>query len=226
MTLSLRSAFISLSLLLIATAGFAETRYISDVLVVTVRSNKGNNYQTVDNLKTATPVEVLGEDQTYIKVRTPEGKEGYVLRQYVTKELPKAVQIDRLEKETAALKEQLQQQQQSSADKLANADANLAKIAELQKQLQVANDDLDKVKNEYDSLLQNSQNVVSLSTENEDLIEQNKQLNNELVVLREENRNFHRSNMIQWFLAGGGVFFGGWIIGKISRKKQRGFSRL
>ncbi len=226
MTLSLRSAFISLSLLLIATAGFAETRYISDVLVVTVRSNTGNNYQTVDNLKTATPVEVLGEDQTYVKVRTPEGKVGYILRQYVTKELPKAVQIDRLEKETAALKEQLQQQQQSSADKLANADANLAKIAELQKQLQVANDDLDKVKNEYDSLLQNSQNVVSLSTENEDLIEQNKQLNNELVVLREENRNFHRSNMIQWFLAGGGVFFGGWIIGKISRKKQRGFSRL
>ncbi len=226
MTLSLRSAFISLSLLLIATAGFAETRYISDVLVVTVRSNKGNNYQTVDNLKTATPVEVLGEDQTYVKVRTPEGKVGYILRQYVTKELPKAVQIDRLEKETAALKEQLQQQQQSSADKLANADANLAKIAELQKQLQAANDDLDKVKNEYDSLLQNSQNVVSLSTENEDLIEQNKQLNNELVVLREENRNFHRSNMIQWFLAGGGVFFGGWIIGKISRKKQRGFSRL
>ncbi|WP_029910572.1 TIGR04211 family SH3 domain-containing protein [Pelobacter seleniigenes] len=226
MTLSLRSAFISLSLLLIATAGFAETRYISDVLVVTVRSNTGNNYQTVDNLKTATPVEVLSEDQTYVKVRTPEGKEGYILRQYVTKELPKAVQIDRLEKETAALKEQLQQQQQSSADKLANADANLAKIAELQKQLQVANDNLDKVKNEYDSLLQNSQNVVSLSTENEDLIEQNKQLNNELVVLREENRNFHRSNMIQWFLAGGGVFFGGWIIGKISRKKQRGFSRL
>jgi len=226
MTLSLRSAFISLSLLLIATAGFAETRYISDVLVVTVRSNTGNNYQTVDNLKTATPVEVLGEDQTYVKVRTPEGKVGYILRQYVTKELPKAVQIDRLEKETAALKEQLQQQQQSSADKLANADANLAKIEELQKQLQVANDDLDKVKNEYDSLLQNSQNVVSLSTENEDLIEQNKQLNNELVVLREENRNFHRSNMIQWFLAGGGVFFGGWIIGKISRKKQRGFSRL
>lgn len=226
MTLSLRSAFISLSLLLIATAGFAETRYISDVLVVTVRSNTGNNYQTVDNLKTATPVEVLGEDQTYVKVRTPEGKEGYILRQYVTKELPKAVQIDRLEKETAALKEQLQQQQQSSADKLANADANLAKIAELQKQLQVTNDNLDKVKNEYDSLLQNSQNVVSLSTENEDLIEQNKQLNNELVVLREENRNFHRSNMIQWFLAGGGVFFGGWIIGKISRKKQRGFSRL
>ena len=226
MTLSLRTIFISLSLLLIATAGFAETRYISDVLVVTVRSNTGNNYQTVENLKTATPVEVLSEDQTYVKVRTPEGKEGYILRQYVTKELPKAVQIERLEKETAALKEQLQQQQQSSADKLANADANLAKIAELKEQLQVANDNLGKVKNEYDSLLQNSQNVVSLSTENEDLIEQNKQLNNELVVLREENRNFHRSNMIQWFLAGGGVFFGGWIIGKVSRKKQRGFSRL
>ena len=94
-------------------------------------------------------------------------------------------------------------------------------ITELSAQLEQAQLALKTKEDEYQALLNKSDNVLGLSSENEQLVEENNLLNSELLVLREENQNFHRSNMIQWFLAGAGVFLGGWIIGKISRKKRR-----
>ncbi len=209
-----------------ASSGLAETRYVSDVLVITVRTGKGNNYQIIETIRTGTPVEVLEEGQTYLKIRTPKGNEGYALRQYITSETPKSLQIKQLTAQLESLRKQLQEQQQTVQNATASAQSGQEEIDSLTKQLETARATLKKVQDDYETLLQSSQNVVSLSEENEGLLEQNKQLNNELIVLREENSNFHRSNMIQWFLAGAGVFFFGWLIGKISRKKQRGFSRL
>lgn len=209
-----------------ASSGLAETRYVTDVLVITVRTGKGNNYQIIETIRTGTPVEVLEEGKTYLKIRTPKGNEGYALTQYITSTTPKSLEIKRLTAEVDSLRNQLEQQQQEYKETTVSAQSNQEEIDSLTKQLETARATLKNVQNDYDTLLQNSQNVVSLGEENEGLIEQNKQLNNELIVLREENSNFHRSNMIQWFLAGAGVFFFGWLIGKISRKKQRGFSRL
>lgn len=214
-----------ISSLLIPSA-FAETRYVSDLLVVTVRDQKGANYNTLETLITATPVEILEEDKTYVKVRTPKGTEGYIRKQYITKELPKALQIKQLQAEILKLQQDLAQVQQKSQDSIENADRDQARIETLTAQLNQSQQELQTVKTKYEELLKNSENVLNLTAENEQLIEQNGLINSELLVLREENQNFHRSNMIQWFIAGAGVFFGGWLIGKISRKKQRGFSRL
>ena len=107
-----RSLLFFLLLLTAAGAASAETRYVSDLLVITVRSAKGNNYETLETLITATPVEILEEDKTYVKVRTPKGNEGYILKQYITKELPKATQIKQLQGEITALQNKLDQQQQ------------------------------------------------------------------------------------------------------------------
>ena len=83
----MKSAFqFSLAALLVlaaAAAAMAETRYVSDLLVVTVRSAKGNSYETLETLITGTPVEILEEDNTYVKVLTPKGSEGYILKQYI-----------------------------------------------------------------------------------------------------------------------------------------------
>ena len=221
-----RSLLLLLLLLTAAGAASAETRYVSDLLVITVRSAKGNNYETLETLITATPVEILEEDKTYVKVRTPKGNEGYILKQYITKELPKATQIKQLQGEITALQNKLDQQQQQYQGTLSEADEKETTINDLQSRLEQTKNELQSVSADYAQLQENAENVVNMTSENESLIEQNKLLNSELTVLREENQNFHRTNMIQWFLAGAGVFFGGWLIGKISRKKQRGFSRL
>ncbi len=59
--------------LLMVSSAYAETRYISDQLIVTVRSGKGNQYKILETLPTSTPVEVLEEDKTYVKVVTQKG---------------------------------------------------------------------------------------------------------------------------------------------------------
>jgi SH3 domain protein len=204
-------------------SAYAETRYISDQLIVTVRSGKGNQYKILETLPTATPVEVLEDDKTYVKVITPKGTEGYIQSHYVSKAPPKSYQITQLKKELKALQQQLADEQQNSQTAQNETNTHKQKITELAKQLDQTRAKLNQTDSDYKALLSKSDNVLNLSTENEKLIEENHLLNSELLLLREENHNFHRSNMIQWFLAGSGVLFLGWLIGKFSRKKTRRF---
>ena len=223
MKTSLHFILCSFLLLFVATSVSAETRYISDQLIVTVRSGKGNQYKILETLPTSTPVNVLEEDKEYVKVVTQKGTEGYIRRHYVSKTTPKNVQIKQLKKEIANSQHQLETQQQSFQTCQDELSANKSQMTEISTQLNQTRQALEKKEGEYKTLLSNSENVLNLSAENEQLAEENNSLNSELLILREENHNFHRSNMIQWFLAGAGVFFGGWLIGKISRKKQRRF---
>lgn len=207
--------------LVTATSLYAETRYISDQLIVTVRSGKGNQYKILETLPTATPVKVLEEGKNYVKVVTQKGTEGYIQRHYVSATLPKKIKIQQLTKEIAVLQRQLETQQQSVRAFQDTTGEQQNRMTELSAQLDQALLTLKKKEEVYQDLRNKSENVLNLSTQNERLAEDNNLLNSELLVLREENQNFHRSNMIQWFLAGAGVFFGGWLIGKISRKKKR-----
>jgi len=216
-----RTAVIAVLFTLLASNAFAETRYISDRLVVTVRSATGNNYQVLDNLPTDTPVEVLSEDANFVKVKTEKGIEGYILRQYVTKNLPKTIQIAELTKQNEALKQKLERQNNELKNASALANNSQAATSELTAELEKTRKELDAITAEYNSLKESSKNIISVTTERDQLLEENSQLLNELKVLQEENASFHRTNMIQWFLAGGGVFFFGWLIGKVSRKKPR-----
>ena len=218
---SLRFIFFGFLFLVTTSSLYAETRYISDQLIVTVRSGKGNQYKILETLPTSSPVNVLEEDKNYVKVITQKGTEGYIQRHYVTKTLPKKTQIKQLTKEIAALQQQLETQHQSVSTFQDATGEMKNQITELSTQLDQAQLTLKTKEDEYQALLNKSDNVLELSSENEQLVEENNMLDSELLVLREENQNFHRSNMIQWFLAGAGVFLGGWIIGKISRKKRR-----
>lgn len=226
MKFSTQIPLVIITLLLPLSQAIAETRYISDQLVVTVRSQKGNTYNALESLISDSPVEILGEDKTYVKVRTKKGTEGFIRKQYITKKLPKSIQIKRLQAELSQLQQTLEKAQISSEESQTSANIHQSQVDELRKNLSQTSQKLDRISTDYQQLLKDSENVLQVANANEQLAEQNKQINSELAILRDENQSFHRSNMIQWFLAGAGVFLGGWIIGKISRKKQRGFSRI
>ncbi|MCK4621623.1 MAG: TIGR04211 family SH3 domain-containing protein [Desulfuromonadales bacterium] len=225
MKTSVLSLLILTLLLIVSAVSFAETRYITDQLVITVRSNKTNNYEILTTLRTASPVKILAEDTEYVKVRTSKGIEGYVRKQYVSKAIPKKIQIEQLQQQRATLESQLQQQRQEFQEKSGLAMTSLKQLESLGDELKTTRLQLEQIKSDYDKLKKSSNNVVNLAAERDQLLEENSRMTNELVVLQEENRNFHRSNMIQWFLAGGGVFLIGWLIGKISRKK-RGYGQF
>lgn len=217
----------SLSLLLIlVTTACAETLYVSDTLVITVRDSKTSNYKTLETIKTNTPIQVLDQDSKYIRGKTPKGTVGFILKQYLTSKTPKTYTIQRLEKELASTQAKLEEEQLRYQTDLGGTGQLRTRLEAVTTDLDTTSTELDKVQTAFRDLSERSQNVVALSEENQTLSVENDQISQELDVLREENQSFHRSNMIQWFIAGAAVFFGGWLIGKISRQKQRSLSRL
>jgi SH3 domain protein len=219
----------------IVTAAAADTRYVVDELVITLRQGKSTQHKILKSLKTGTPIEVLEEDdKTYLKVRTTDGIEGYVLRQYISTNPPKTQRIEELE--------MLSSSQQKKIGTLEAAKSNLAmqiktiqgdynqkfseisaKSADLEQRLEQALINERTTAEKYDTLTTQAENVITIVEERDQLLQKNKRLETDITALLEKKDKLADSRMIKWFLAGAGVFFFGWIIGKVSRKKRSRF---
>lgn len=209
--------------LFFATSASADTRYVTDQLIITLRQGMGSQYKILATLPTGTPLQVLGEQGKFLEVQTADGTRGYVLKQYVSKETPKPVIIARQEKELKQLRQQVAQLQKGQSAAAAKANTLQSQSGNLQATLDKAQLQLKTVTAQYNDLRQKAHNVVQLAAERDRLSAKNKELSVQVASLDKENQQMLHSGMIRWFLAGAGVFFGGWILGKISRKKKRGF---
>jgi len=212
----------------------AETRYVGDQLVITLRQGKSNQHKILKTLKTGTPLELLEEGDPYLKVRTNDGVEGYVLRQYISADPPKTQRIEELEllnsslqKKIRALEEvrsNLEMQLQTTEGNYEEKFASLtSKSADLEQNLEQALSNERIMAEKYETLLSQAENVVEIAAEHEQLLQKNNKLEAEVRALLKNNDKLADSRMIKWFLAGGGVFLFGWVIGKISRKKRSRF---
>ena len=232
----MRYIFIIFALVIISSAVIvppadADTRYVGDELVITLRQGKSTKHKILKTLKSGTPMEVLEEDPTYFKVRISDGTEGYVLRQYISSKPPKALRVNELEIENSGLqntigelektKSNLEMQLNEIQKKYVREVSELkAKSTNFEQNLDLALNNQDEMTEKYNTLLAQSENVLQLADEREKLLKENIKLTAGIKELRKENKKMADSKMIKWFLAGGGVFFFGWIIGRISRKKR------
>jgi len=209
----------------------ADRRYVSDMLIITLREGQGREYKAIRTLKTGTPIEVLEEGGRYLRVRTEEGEEGWVAKQYITSKLPKALIIAGLKQETNRLGErveELEKRQVLLLDQLKDAErSHVAKVKELEKNANKYREEVSRMTTElrqitekYNILLDQSKNVVQLISEHDRLQAENAKLDTEMDHLKQENARLRSIGMLRWFLAGAGVFFIGLIAGKVSRKKK------
>ncbi len=218
----------------IALRAAADTRYVTDELVITLREGKSTQYKIIRTLKTGTPLEVLEEGKSYLKVRTTDGVEGYVLRQYISSDPPKGQRIEELagrnsslqekisalEETKSNLEQQLKTGQETSQQEIS---AMQEKIADLQLKLEQALNNEQAMSEKYDTLMAQTENVVEIAAERDLLRQENKVLKEDAAALMKRYDKLSDSRMIKWFLAGGGVFLFGWVIGKISRRKRSRF---
>lgn len=200
----------------------AETAYVSDQLVVTLRRGNSTEYKILKTLRTGTSMEVLErtEGDNYVKVRLENGEEGYVLGQYLTAETPKTIIISRLENQLGKIREQLAQAKAKLAESSQEEGALTGSISELNQALANTKEELRAVTEKYNTLRKDSAEVVAITNERDLLKETNEKLAAEVQSLTAENSDLLRTGAIRWFLAGGGVLFLGWLIGKASRKKM------
>ena len=212
----------------------AETRYVGDQLVITLRQGKSNQHKILKTIKTGTPLELLEEGDPYLKVRTNDGVEGYVLRQYISADPPKTQRIEELELLNSSLQKKIRSLEEARSNlevQLQTTEGNYeekftsltSKSADLEQNLEQALSNERIMAEKYETLLSQAENVVEIAAEREQLLQKNNKLEAEVRTLLKNNDKLADSRMIKWFLAGGGVFLFGWVIGKISRKKRSRF---
>ncbi len=211
---------------------FAERRYVSDLLIIVLRDNPSQNYNTVKTLKTDTPLEILEETDEFFRVKTLDGEEGWVRKQYLTAETPKKIIISRLQQQNEKLTlslNQVKEELAAATNKLeiektryateihnfqSSGQQNQGEISRLTKELT-------DLQIKHKTFLENAKDSVELLKTKDTLSKENQELTSEAVALRQENTQLKRKVAIHWFLAGGGVLLLGFIVGKIGSRKKR-----
>ena len=197
----------------------AETRYISDVLHVPLRSGPSSEHRILHwGLRSGTALEVLGEDESakFTQVRTGDGTEGWVPSQYLVNEpiaqdrLEAAeAQIERLEgmvgDDVSTLAAQLEQARKEAASNAEAAATILGLESELAQVRHV------------------SASAIATQQENVELAETNAELRRALDDLRAQAEQREGRFELGWMLAGGGLVLVGFLIGAwvASRSRRR-----
>ena len=94
--------------LLTAVSGWAENLYVKPSSEITMRRGKGTDFKIIAVLKDGTPVEMLAESDEWAQVRLESGKEGWVLRRFLSESPPLGQQVELLQREKEVLAETTQ----------------------------------------------------------------------------------------------------------------------
>lgn len=213
--MSFRQLSILFCVLLLAGPVLAKTQYVSDHLVITLRTGQGNSYQIIKTLDSGERLEVLEETTSgYSHVRTSDGTEGWVRSQYlddqpIAREQLAAAQsrVKNLQEKNQSLAKQLKELKEE------NHQIN-SSLSSLTKQHKEAEADLKRL-NEV------AAKPIMLDKENRELNEKTISLTNQLQLLKQENQLLKDRSDREWFIAGAGVLLGGILLGLLAPKLRR-----
>jgi len=185
-----------------ATTAAADTHMVvNDSEEVPVRSGQGIEYKIVALLKNGETVTTLEETEYWIRIRTATGREGWMLKRYLSSapsiDTPPALPI-----QNNATSEPLKTG--SSLNELLPA-PSLPKF----------NITTEKPREPEES--QSSH----IERKQKEQIREVEELKNKLAAVTKENEELRQDEQIKWFLAGGGVLVVGWILGLISGRARR-----
>ena len=203
----------------------ADTRYVSDMLILTVRDSPEKEATVLANLKTADAVEVLEESERYLKIRTQEGLEGWVQKNFITSAKPKALIINDLQNEINRLSaeiENFKKKQDAYTDGIIEGTAQQqSKNKALQDKISQLNAKLKQLADTYNTLLQETKNKIAVLTgERDELKVLNTALKTENDTLKKAKPLPAGPKRIRFFLTGAGVLLLGFFLGKSARRKR------
>ena len=205
------SAILFISILFLGTTNeslLADTRYVSDRLIISVRAGQNNTSDILGYIKSDTPVDVLEEEGRYLKIKTENGLEGWVNTRYIISEPPKTLTIKDLRNERNRLRGEIETFKNKTIDS-----SNQSSPTKLNYE--------QKIKELERTLKTHQQMASNGESELERLKKENVRLKSEIGHLKKPNKSPMKSKSIQWFLVGAGVLFFGFMIGRSARKEKR-----
>jgi SH3 domain protein len=207
--------FIIIIFLFYSTVSVAKVQYVTDKMVIDMRSGKDNSFKIIKFVKSGTPMTILKTDSGYTKARTPQGVEGWVLSRFLINTPVARDLLEKAQQDVTTMK--------SKFDAMANELNAIKKDREiLSKSEKTLLSNKEKMNAELIKLKKISARPRQLQTEN-------KQLRNELVkneaemrLLQQEYQTLDDNTEQQWFIKGAGVLFGGMLLGLILPKLRSG----
>jgi SH3 domain protein len=200
-----------------AAPSHAETRYIGDLMEITLRTGPGLNYRIIKMLKSGQTVETLETEDNWTRIRLSDDTTGWVFSRYVTREKPKSLVADSLQEEIGPLR--------TKVKSLTEENQRLIKRnQELADELTSTREELKSLENEYATLQEESGDYLKLKDEHASLTKTLEEKNQRIQTLEKEVSDAFFSAGLKWFLGGAGVLLLGMIIGNriASRKKRPG----
>jgi len=213
-------AFIFAALLVLTAVSFegayAAGMYVRDWITIAIRTEPDENARTISVAKSNDFLEVLSEDGEWSRVKGSDGKEGWVLSRYLTKQMPKTLMSDRLKDQVKSLTEQV------------------AELKEENKRLQKENkalsssEELKALRDEYNRIQQESGEYAQLKKRNDELEKRFKEESGRIEQLTRENNRMKTSERLVFTLLGGGFIGAGFVIGMVlqtfrGRPKKAGY---
>ena len=204
---------------LLATGVSAQTRYVSDELVITFRTGPSTQNAIQRNLTSGQRVEVLEEraDSGFSRVRLPDGAEGWVLTQYLQNEPTSGLQLAAAQREAETMRARAETLQQEVADLQ-------QRLTETNGLLNETQSSADKMSSELTEIRSASASALETRDQNENLRRRLAQLTSEAEITGMELDDLRRRERQNWFIVGAAVLFGGIVIGLVApslRPKRR-----
>ena len=206
--LNTKKILLSLCLMSVAAGAAAETRYVIDKLIITMRSGQSTQHKIIRHLPSNTKLEILEAGEKYTQVRGPGGKEGWVLTQYITATPTAALKLASAQNKLAKLAAE-NDRLKAEMKKLGTKEANVSKE---HKSLTRASK---KQSDELAHLRRVAAKPLKLENENQRIKKDYLDLENEHTLLSQETQMLRDSSDREWFLNGAGVIIIGIIIGLI-----------
>ena len=209
---------IGMCLVLFSTPVFADNKYISDTVKVTMRTGPGNDRKIIALLSIGTKVEVVQPGDEWTLVRLANGKEGWVINRFLTDKIPSDIELNLLKSKYDALKASASEMQKKNSFLTAENEKLTTEFAVSRKKLQKITDDFETLKSESKEFLELQSKFKAASSKLSEQTKKAEKFEDELTkILWNQN--------IKWFLSGAGVLILGFIIG-FSTKRQRRRSSL
>jgi SH3 domain protein len=206
-------------LFMLPTTLFAETRYVSEVREITLRTGPSAEYKIIAMVKSGTPMTVLEESEEWTQVQLSDGKEGWVLKQFLQTKVPDAILLASLQKKHDALT--------AEAGTLRDENQNLKeRVAALGSDLETSRSELGSLSTAHETLKTESSEFLELQAKYKSTAKELAAQTEKANRLEDELSGLINDKRLKWFLLGAGVLIVGMIIGFITKPQRRRSSLL
>jgi SH3 domain protein len=202
-----------------ATEVVAASRYVKPSAEVVLRRGEGREYKVIGMVKDGVAVELLETRDSYALVRLANGKEGWMLKRFLSVDPPLSTIVESLRAENDKMK-------QREAEVTQKFEETSATLIQTETDLKSAILERDQIRTEYQDLERDTADVIQIKDNMLKVTQENELLVEELTALKTANSGLNNDKSINWFMAGGGVLLVGMFIGRLTSKSRKRKSSL